>query len=131
MSIKVKIFLGNQNNIYQLEEQVNIWLAENNNFTIKDIKSSLSENNILFTIIYQVYSSEGSELSISSSLKTNSFSTALETLSKEIKKDAVQNHNIEKVSPNYIQPGKLIKNNYSKYTKSNQKFSEDQAFNWD
>ncbi|GIW21257.1 MAG: hypothetical protein KatS3mg068_0264 [Candidatus Sericytochromatia bacterium] len=133
MSVKVKIFLANQNNFYQLEEQVNIWLSENSNFTIKDIKSNLSDNNILFTIIYQVYSNENNELPIinNTQIKTNSFSSALESLAKEIKNENTSVHNIEKVNPNKIKPGKLIQNNYSKYTKNNQKFSEDQAFNWD
>jgi len=137
MSVKVKIFLGNQNSIYQLEEQVNIWLSENSNFTIKDIKSSLSDNNILFTIIYQVYNNENNDLPISIvnntniPTKSNSFSSALESLVKEVKKENTVHNSIERVNPNNIQPGRLIQNNYSKYTKNNQKFSEDQAFNWD
>lgn len=38
---------------------------------------------------------------------------------------------MQDISPSSLKPGRLIQNNYTKYTKTNQKSSQDQAFDWD
>ncbi|MEK7432528.1 MAG: hypothetical protein AABZ74_05295 [Cyanobacteriota bacterium] len=38
---------------------------------------------------------------------------------------------MQDINPSNLKPGRLIQSNYTKYTKTNQKSSEDQAFDWD
>lgn len=154
MTLKVKLFSTTQNNISSLEDQVNGWIALNNDFNIKDIKVAFAEHNILMAILYEAFN----EKNISSNLpsaqfqrskevsKPSSFQDALSSFAEKIERDIPKQQNtirpqqtnsnlsssgIEEVDPSAIKPGRLIQNNYNKYTKSNTKVSEQEAFNWD
>ena len=138
MSLKIKIFSSTQNNISSLENEVNSWIAVNSDFDVKDIKVTFSEHSILMTIIYK---SSGRALQTSAPREVSpTFQETLSAFSSSpeprITMNNTKNTNniaaaVDSINPSQVKPGKLIQNNYSKYSKSNQVVSEDQAFNWD
>lgn len=161
MTLKVKLFSTTQNNISSLEDQVNGWISLNNDFNIKDIKVAFAEHNILMAILYESFNEKVSSSSLPSASFQRSkeisnkqpvnFQDALSNFADKIERDVPRstpntNHvrsqsqsqsnassisGIEEVDPSSLKPGRLIQNNYNKYTKSNTKVSEEEAFNWD
>jgi hypothetical protein len=142
MSFKIKLFSATQNNIGNLENEVNSWMSQNSDYNIKDIKVTYSDHNILMTIIYE---SQGKAMQSAQTMEMKPSQSFQETLSTyTVRQDpppprpksqdsSPQNiaAAIDALNPGSVKPGKLIQNNYSKYNKSNQKISEDQAFDWD
>ncbi|MFN4152178.1 MAG: hypothetical protein ACK4IX_14650 [Candidatus Sericytochromatia bacterium] len=159
MTLKVKLFSTTQNNISSLEDQVNGWIALNNDFNIKDIKVAFAEHNILMAILYEAFNEKVSSSSLPSASFQRSkdisnkqpvnFQEALNNFADKIERDVPRSNTnsvrsqsqsqsnvssisgIEEVDPSSLKPGRLIQNNYNKYTKSNTKVSEEEAFNWD
>lgn len=159
MTLKVKLFSTTQNNISSLEDQVNSWISLNNDFNIKDIKVAFAEHNILMAILYEAFNEKVSSSSLPSASFQRSkeisnkqpvnFQEALNNFADKIERDVQRSNSnpvrsqpqsqsnvssisgIEEVDPSSLKPGRLIQNNYNKYTKSNTKVSEEEAFNWD
>lgn len=158
MTLKVKLFSTTQNNISSLEDQVNSWISLNNDFNIKDIKVAFAEHNILMAILYESFNEKVSSSSLPSASFQRSkeisnkqpvnFQEALNNFADKIERDVPRTNTtpirsqqpqsnvsslsgIEEVDPSSLKPGRLIQNNYNKYTKSNTKVSEEEAFNWD
>jgi hypothetical protein len=140
MSFKIKFFSASQNNLSSLENEVNSWAQVNSDFNIKDIKVTCSDHNILMTIVYESAGRAMQKLQTPEIKPAQSFQETLSAFSPPKPEpqapppdSSPQNiaAAIDALNPSSVKPGKLIQNNYSKYNKSNQKVSEDQAFNWD
>lgn len=141
MSFKIKLFSATQNNLSSLENEVNTWIAGNTEFNIKDIKVTYSDHNILMTLIYETSGRALQTIQPMDAKPAQSFQETLSSFSPKpenrvpptSQSSSPQNiaAAIDALNPGSVKPGKLIQNNYSKYNKSNQKVSEDQAFNWD
>jgi len=141
MSFRIKLFSASQNNISSLEDEVNSWMAVNSDFNIKDIKVTYSDHNILMTLIYELQGRSLQTVQAKDVKPTQSFQETLSSysakpepiISSPAQASSAQNiaAAIDALNPGSVKPGKLIQNNYSKYNKSNQKISEDEAFNWD
>ena len=150
MTLKIKLFSSSQNNLSSLENEVNSWLSVNSDFNVKDIKVTISEHNILMTIMYETLGRASSHASQSlPKMNDNqvvvsppkpSFQETLNAFAQEdtpriiIKTDPTPQNiasALDDISPTNVKPGRLIQNNYNKYKKSNQNLTEDQAFNWD
>ena len=149
MALKIKLFSTTQNNLSSLEDQVNSWISFNQECTVKDIKVAFAEHSILMVLMYEESGTSRSlqTLPAKEAPKMN-FQEALSSYSQ--KSEPVRNipqvsrqtpssnsnpnipGGIEEISPNSIKPGRLIQNNYNKYTKSNNpNVSESDAFSWD
>lgn len=149
MSLKIKLFSSTHNNIANLENEVNNWISLNDDFNYKDIKVTYSDHNVLITLLYDPLDKKGSKDLIP--IQNQSFKQALTTVNQEEPVRPIipmpnmakpQKQPLESTpenlaaalddfGPSMVKPGRLIQNNYSKYSKGNQKVSEDQAFNWD
>ncbi len=146
--MKIKIFSTTQNNISSLEDEVNSWLAINSDFNVKDIKVTISDHNILTTIIYETsnksiaINQNNQQLKDIAKAPPPSFQETLSSFTKpeEAPRITIKTTStpkniadaLDELNPSSVKPGRLIQNNYSKYTKSNSKnVSEDQAYNWD
>lgn len=149
MPLKIKLFSSSQNNMSSLEDEVNSWLSLNSDFNVKDIKVTISDHNILMTIMYETVGRGLQTTQIKSSAPPiveppkPSFKETLSAFTREQQEEIPRitiNTNptpeniaaaLDDISPNSVKPGRLIQNNYNKYKKSNTNISQDQAFNWD
>lgn len=146
MSLKIKLFSSTHNNLSSLENEVNSWISLNPEFNFKDIKVTYSDHNVLITLLYEQKGKSQSLDMVSAPIPT--FKEALTTVNKEEPSRPIipmpkQQQNtvastpenlaaaLDDLGQSFVKPGRLIQNNYSKYSKGNQKISEDQAFNWD
>lgn len=148
MSLKIKLFSSTHNNISSLENEVNNWISLNSEFNFKDIKVTYSDHNVLITLMYETLGKTNAKELVP--MQNASFKDTLTTVSQEEpvrpiipmpNMSKTQNSvestpenlaaALDELAPSMVKPGRLIQNNYSKYSKGNQKISEDQAFNWD
>ncbi|MFN8671688.1 MAG: hypothetical protein U0457_06325 [Candidatus Sericytochromatia bacterium] len=153
--MRIKIFATTQNNLSSLEDQVNAWISVNTEFVVKDIKVSFDNNNVLMTLIYDTpfgnsntnYNANNNVQSVVKAppQETGNFQEMLSSMTKNKVEESRPNKNpantnvatnniigsMQEIHPSNLKPGRLIQNNYSKYSKGNQKISEDQAFDWD
>jgi hypothetical protein len=142
MSFKIKLFSATQNNLSSLENEVNTWMTQNSDFNVKDIKVTYSDHNILMTLIYDSPGRSLQTVQMPEAKPAQSFQETLSAYapprqepktSTPTQPSSAENiaAAIDALNPSSVKPGRLIQNNYSKYNKSNQTVSEDQAFNWD
>lgn len=146
MSLKIKLFSSTHNNISNLENEVNTWISLNPELNFKDIKTTFSDNNIIITLLYEG-SKKSSSLTEVVKPQSQNFRDTLSSFTAEEEEKPVNIKPMPKrtvestpenlaaalddLGPAFVKPGRLIQSNYSKYSKNNQKISEDQAFNWD
>lgn len=147
MSLKIKLFSSTHNNLSSLENEVNNWISLNPEFNFKDIKVTYSDHNIVITLLYEPLGKSIAKGDLIP-LQNTSFKEALTTAHQDepvrpiIPMPKQQKPQLESTPENLsaalddlgasmVKPGRLIQNNYSKYSRNNQKISEDQAFNWD
>ena len=146
MSLKIKLFSSTHNNISSLENEVNSWISLNSELNFKDIKVTFSDNNVLITLLYEALGKSVALTELQASPKSFKSTLSSVTLEEEKPINIRPMPSMQKppestpenlasalndLGVSFVKPGKLIQNNYSKYGKSNQKVSEDQAFNWD
>jgi len=140
MSLKIKLFSTAHNNLQSLESEVNNWLELNSDLEIRDVRTTYSDNHVIITIFYKTLTRSLQKNTTQTQRPVTSFKDNIpyeepqliniDNRSKTNQTPAFGDLNAA-VDPNSIKPGKFIKNNYSKYTKGNQKVSEEEAFNWD
>ncbi len=144
MSFKIKLFSATQNNLSSLEDEVNSWMSVNSDHIVKDLKVTYSDHNVLITVFYDPQTRAMQAMPMSSQTREvapqKSFQETLSSFAgppeprsnvTPPKQPQSVGEAIDSINPSQVKPGRLIQNNYSKYNKSNQKVSEDQAFNWD
>ncbi|MFN8577306.1 MAG: hypothetical protein U0354_10650 [Candidatus Sericytochromatia bacterium] len=145
MSLKIKLFSSTHNNLSSLENEVNNWISLNPEFNFKDIKVTYSDHNVLITLLYEPLG-KGIPKGEIIQAPSQSFKDTLTTVSqeepvkpiipmpKQQKTESTPENlaaALDDLGSTFVKPGRLIQNNYSKYSKGSQKISEDQAFNWD
>lgn len=149
MALKVKLFSTTQNNLSSLEDQVNSWISYNQECNVKDIKVAFAEHSILMVVMYEesgisrnvqnLPTKEAPKMNFQEALSSYSQKHETTRTTPSTPRPTPSNNatpnipgGIEEISPSSIKPGRLIQNNYNKYTKTNNpNISEADAFSWD